>query len=93
MKKIKIFRGENTLYGIKKNGKLIYDARFSKFVAAKIAELENSANPPTDWEHTKKILKRNGLGEKQDGRKGWICHVDAGRKLKQKIGHTEGKVA
>ena len=63
MGKAKMYRGDNKLYGVIENGGVVYDAIFSKPVAERIAALENSKNPPIDWEHTKTILEKEGFTE------------------------------
>lgn len=61
MKRVRAFRGDNKMYGVTEDGGMIYDAMFPRLVAKRITELENSKNPPVDWEHTKEILEREGF--------------------------------
>jgi hypothetical protein len=44
----------------KKCWSLLYEPDFVKATAQRIAELENSENPPEDWEATREILEREG---------------------------------
>jgi hypothetical protein len=58
--KLKPFRGSNGRWGVDGCG-LLYHSGFSKRTAQRIADLENSDEPPKDWEHTKTILDKEGF--------------------------------
>lgn len=48
-------------YGVEDaNGSLLYEADFHKATAEAIVRLENSANPPKDWDATSAILESRG---------------------------------
>jgi hypothetical protein len=48
-------------YGVTgSRGGTLYEANFKKDTADRIAQLENSANPPKDWEATSVILEAEG---------------------------------
>lgn len=48
-------------YGVRyPGGGALYEADFRKEVAERIVELENSPQPPKDWEATQEILQREG---------------------------------
>lgn len=58
---VEAFRGGNGLWGVRAEDGLIYDPTFSHPVALRIAQLENSAHPPKDWEETEEILRSEGF--------------------------------
>lgn len=41
-------------------GGMVYEATFLKETAERIVQLENSSNPPKDWEATSEILTKEG---------------------------------
>ena len=57
----KIIKGTNGLYGVETDeGSVMYECDFSKEVARRIVQLENSKEPPEDWMETLAILECEG---------------------------------
>ena len=57
-------KGDNGMWGVcEGESGLVYGAIFGKRAAERIAELENSPNPPPDWRATERILIGEGLLE------------------------------
>ena len=61
----KVYRGsgrDRNHWGVEGiNGGMLYEPQFTKKVAERIVELENSAKPPKDWEATSNMLEREGF--------------------------------
>ena len=56
----KIFKGHGNLYGVEKEGGVIYEADFPRRIAQRLADLEEE-NPSLDWEHAREILEKEGF--------------------------------
>ena len=48
-------------WGVAVGGAILYEADFSKKVATRVAEMENSDHPPSDWFDTYDRLQAEGL--------------------------------
>lgn len=61
--KQKAFQGENGMWGVCDESErgLLYESDMSRATAEAIADMENSENPPKDWEETKQRLEAAGL--------------------------------
>ncbi len=57
----KAFQGDDGTWGVEDNGATLYDPSFSRPTAEAIADMENSENPPKDWEETADKLTAMGL--------------------------------
>jgi hypothetical protein len=63
--KATVSKHEHGTYGIDRGGAILYESSpelggFNLEVARRIVQLENSDNPPIDWEETELILRDEG---------------------------------
>jgi hypothetical protein len=54
-------QGDDGTWGVEGDEGVLYDPQFSKVAAEAIVDMENSENPPTDWEETSRRLDRMGV--------------------------------
>ena len=55
------FMGDDGAWGVECQGAVLYEADFTRAQAEALADMENSDNPPKDWEEAERRLKRMGL--------------------------------
>lgn len=56
------FKGDNGKWGVELDDtSVLYEADFTERQAKRLAELENSFDPPEDWEAAREILERERL--------------------------------
>lgn len=59
--KVKAIRGDDGRWGVGDDISVLYEPEFSQEVAERIANMENSSDPPVDWQETRERLEAEGL--------------------------------